>query len=98
MSPFVLCIDYAVSLSVGNNITFLDDEYLPQKIEKQLNLLTSLPEEYGCVYCWMNYYDAQIIKIIKEHHPTIRRNIFHDCIEKQSIGGTPTLSLKEKSI
>jgi glycosyltransferase involved in cell wall biosynthesis len=98
LSPSVLCIDYAVNLSEGNYITFLDDddEYLPKKIEKQYNLLKSLPEEYGCVYCWMDYYDAKTNKMIKEHHPAIRGNIFHECIEKQSIGGTPTLFLKKK--
>ncbi len=82
MSPVTLCVDYGVNLSKGNYLTFLDDddEYLPQKIEKQYNLLKTLPEEYGCVYCWMDYYDTRTGKMIKEHHPSVRGNIFSESI------------------
>jgi glycosyltransferase involved in cell wall biosynthesis len=94
--PMVLCHEYAINLSSGEYITFLDDddEYLPTKIERQYDLLTSLPEEYGMVYCWMDYYDEESGKLLKEHHPANRGNIFHECIEKQSMGGTPTLFLR----
>lgn len=39
--------------SLGEYIAFLDDDdvFLKEKIEKQVNLLSSLPSEYGAVYC-----------------------------------------------
>ena len=51
---------FGTSKAKGEYICFLDsdDEYLPTKIEKQVNLIESLPEEYGMVYCWMTYYDS----------------------------------------
>jgi glycosyltransferase involved in cell wall biosynthesis len=94
--PIVLCMDYAVNLSRGKYITFLDDddEYLPAKIEKQFKLMESLPEEFGCVYCWMDYYDARSNLLLKEHHPTVRGNVFYESLEEQAIGGTPTLFMR----
>lgn len=91
-----ISIDDAVELSKGKYITFLDDddEYLPTKIEKQINLFKNLSEEYGLVYCWMDYYDEKSNKLVKEHHPSNRGYIFYDCIEKQSMGGTPTLFMR----
>jgi glycosyltransferase involved in cell wall biosynthesis len=98
MDPIVLCMDYAVSISRGKYITFLDDddEYLPQKIEKQYNLIESLSPDYGCVYCWMDYYDARSGVFLREHHPTVRGNVFYDSLEEQAIGGTPTLFMRRE--
>lgn len=92
------CIDFGFEHSNGSFITFLDDddEYLPTKIEKQLKLINSLPEEYGFVYCWMDYVDDKKLETIKEWHPTISGNVYLNQIEKQSIGGTPTLFIKRK--
>ena len=58
--------------SQGEFIAFLDDddEWLDEKLEKQVNLLENLPSKYGMVYCWMDYYD-NIGTIIHNHHPTL---------------------------
>ena len=39
----------------GKYVTFLDDddEYLPEKLEKQVNLFETLPDDIGVVYCWI---------------------------------------------
>ena len=46
--------------SKGGLIAFLDDddEWIATKLEKQVPLLKGLPERFGMVYCWMDYYDA----------------------------------------
>lgn len=92
-------IDYGISNSLGSFISFLDDddEYLPGKIEKQLKLIVSLPEEYGFVYCWMDYYDDKKNEIVKEWHPKLRGNVFTRMLEQQSIGGTPSLFLRREA-
>ncbi|MDR3610262.1 MAG: glycosyltransferase [Ignavibacteriaceae bacterium] len=93
-----LSCDEAVQLSTGKYITFLDDDdkYLPMKIEKQVKLIESLPNDYGLVYCWMDYYDQDSGKMIGEHHPNNRGYIYYDCIEKQSMGGEPTLFMRRE--
>ena len=97
-SKNVLCEvqDLYVSNSSGKYFAFLDDddEYLPDKIIKQYNAIKNTPENIGLVYCWMDYYDSKTGKLIKEHHPTIEGNVYYHQIEKQSIGGTPTLLFK----
>lgn len=89
-------IYYGFSKSCGQYITFLDDddEYLPQKVEKQLTLINSLPPSYGFVYCWMDYFDNRSGKKIREWHPTVRGNAYYHQIERQSVGGTPTLFIR----
>jgi glycosyltransferase involved in cell wall biosynthesis len=46
--------------SKGDFVAFLDDddEWIATKLEKQVPLLKGLPERFGMVYCWMDYYDA----------------------------------------
>ena len=48
------------NMASGKYVTFLDDddEYLPTKIEKQVELFEKEPAEVGLVYCWMTYYDT----------------------------------------
>lgn len=80
----------------GKYLTFLDDddEYLPTKLEKQVNLLDSLSDEYGMVYCWMDYYDSIDQKIVKTHKPQLRGAVLADAVEQERVCGTPTLLLR----
>ena len=88
--------DLFVDNSKGEYFAFLDDddEYFPDKIMKQYNAIKNTSEKIGLVYCWMDYYDSKTNELIKEHHPTIEGNVYYHQIEKQSIGGTPTLLIK----
>jgi len=76
--------------SKGNLIAFLDDddEWLSSKLEKQVALLQSLPQSYGMVYCWMNYYEEN--QLIGERHPTLRGYIFDKLIDTQPLGNGST--------
>lgn len=96
----IISIDYAFSISKGEYITFLDDddEYLPEKIEKQYKLLNSLPEDYGFVYCWMDYYDDKTGNLIREHHETLRGDVRNEIIlNGGALGGTPTLFFRQEA-
>jgi len=88
-----------INNSSGEYFTFLDDddEYFANKISKQYQMIKDTPEKIGLVYCWMDYYNSKDNKLIKEHHPTIEGNVYSNQIEKQSIGGTPTLLVKREA-
>jgi len=81
----------------GQYLTFLDDddEYLPTKLEKQVSLMDSLPEDYGMVYCWMDYYDSDSLKLVNTHKPSLRGYVVADAVEKEQVCGTPTLLLRK---
>lgn len=95
--PIKDTIDYAVSLCTGKYLTFLDsdDEYLPNKIEKQVQLLGNLPEEYGFVYCWMSYYDSsKNNEYLYVHNPQLKGFVPDEVIGKPIVSGTPTLMFR----
>lgn len=84
--------EFAYSKCSGKYIAFLDsdDEYLPTKIEKQVALIESLPEEYGMVYCWMTYYDSSKNNaVIRVHKPELRGYVALEAAEKPTVAGTP---------
>lgn len=88
----------AFEISSGDYVTFLDDddEYLPEKLEKQLNLILSLSEEYGFIYGSMSYYDNKTGKHISDHLATIEGGIeiLPQVVSKPIVSGTPTLLFK----
>lgn len=80
-------------------VAFLDDddEWLPDKLSKQVPLLKALPDEYGMVYCWMDYFD-DTGRIIQERHPTYSGDVFASVLVKQGIGGCPTLLVRRRVV
>ena len=89
-----------INMAKGKYVTFLDDddEYLPTKIEKQVDLFESLPPEYGFVYCWMSYLDNNTGELIKAHQPKLRGNILIDNVEFPQVSGTPTVMFRTQDV
>lgn len=89
-------LDYGISLCKGKYITFLDDddEYLPTKVEKEVSLIESLPDNYGFVYCWMTYYDSKTGEELKLHNPQYSGDVKDEVAGRPVISGTPTLMFK----
>ncbi len=96
-SGYISCYNIALSAAKGEYLCFLDDddEYLPSKIEKQVCLIRSLPEEYGMVYCWMTYFDAKTGKILRLHNPQLRGDVAKEVVERPVVSGTPTFLIKK---
>lgn len=96
--PIKETLDHGISLCKGKYITFLDsdDEYLPEKIEKQVRKIESLHEEYGLVYCWMTFYDNQSKKVLKIQKPELRGDVRDEVIGGPILSGTPTLMFREE--
>lgn len=84
-------------MAQGKYVTFLDDddEYLPEKINKQVQFFESLSEDYGLIYCWMTYYDTKTGKVVYEHKNTLRGNVADICVEMPRVCGTPTLMIRK---
>lgn len=98
-ATFGTCVNMAFDLANGKYVSELDDddEYCLEKIEKQVAVFETLPEDYGMVYCWMTYFDASNLQMIKTHKSDLRGFVYDDVVEKPTISGTPTL-LVRKSI
>lgn len=90
----------AFEMSCGAFITFLDDddEYLPEKIEKQLELIQSLPEEYGFIYGSMTYYDNDTRRELRTHKAELEggAELLPIAVANPVICGTPTLMFRRE--
>lgn len=83
----------------GKYITFLDDddEYLPEKLTKQVELFEQEPEDVGIVYCWMSYYKTNAPTIPFRIHKTELKGFVGDIApSKPLISGTPTMMLRKE--
>ena len=90
--PIVETLNIAIKNCSGKFISFLDsdDEYVLSKIEKQVSLINTLPEDYGMVYCWMQYIDSHSKKTIRIHNPKLRGFVGNEVVAKPLVSGTPS--------
>lgn len=79
-----------VRRSSGKYIAFLDDddEWLPSKLEKQIDLFERLSLKYGLVYCWMAWISNG--QVIKTRKPELRGNLFDYVLATQPLGNCST--------
>lgn len=92
--------NYGAGLAKGEYLTYLDsdDEYLSEKIEKQVAHIQSLPEEYGMVYCWMTYFDSsKNNELMRVHGYKLRGFVPIEAAIKPCVSGTPTLLIRSKA-
>ena len=89
----------AFKISKGDFVTFLDDddEYTPEKLEKQLELIQSLPEDYF-IYGSMTYYDNNTKEQLRIHKAEVEggKEILPTAVANPVICGTPTLMFSRK--
>lgn len=85
-------------IAKGEYIAFLDDddEWTLDKLEVQLPVIEKSPPEVGLVYAWMEYF--QDGKSIRVHAPELCGNVFVEMLDKQAIGGCPTVIIKRDVI
>ena len=67
----------------GDYIAFLDDddEWLPNKLQIQVERIENLSIEFGILYCWMDYFENG--ELVYEHHPELRGYVFGEILHKQ---------------
>lgn len=93
---FGACINMAFELATGKYVTELDDddEYHLDKIEKQVELFETLPEDYGMVYCWMTYYDNVTKNEVRMQKAEFKGSVVEETVEKPTVSGTPSLLVR----
>lgn len=98
--PVIETLNIAIKNCSGKFISFLDsdDEYELSKIEKQVNLINSLTEDYGMVYCWMRYINSKSKKTIKIHNPKLRGFVGNEVVAKPIVSGTPSYLFKADAL
>ena len=77
----------AIKESKGEYISTLyaDDWYLPDKIEKQLDLFSRIPDSVGVVYCHGSGYIEKDNVKFKWHFQSVRGYVFNDYLKKGDV-------------
>lgn len=90
-------VNTGAEASNGDYIAFLDDDdrWLPEKLEKQLDLIERLSDDVGLVYCWMDYYRGTGEKY-RENHAELSGNIFEELLDTQRIGNNSTIFVRSE--
>ena len=87
-----------VTNSSGQYIAFLDDddEWLPEKLERQMRLLESSPSTVGAVYTGFLKIDRLTNKAIKQVIPSKRGDIFAEMAGQNWVGTPSTIVLRKE--
>jgi glycosyltransferase involved in cell wall biosynthesis len=86
--------------STSNYIGFLDDddEWVPEKLAKQCELLKKSPSAVGAVYTGAVAVGSTSRNILFEVHPRARGHIFDDVLTRNSLTPTSTILLRRECV
>jgi glycosyltransferase involved in cell wall biosynthesis len=86
--------------SSGDYIAFLDDddEWLPEKLARQLDILRSSPSELGCVYTGYLDVDGNTGKVVAQQIPTKHGDLSKDLLIENCVGSASSVCLKRECL
>ena len=71
-----------------------DDEWLHRKLEIQVPVIEKSAPEVGLVYTWMEVVRGEDLTFVLR--PRLRGHVFVAMLDKQAIGGAPTIIIKRE--
>lgn len=85
-----------INIAKGQYIGLLDsdDEWLPQKLEKQVDKLQMLPNKVGVVYSGFYYVSEKNGQNLSKVVPTLRGNVYDNLLQGCILGGPTPLVRK----
>ena len=88
-----------IEAATGRYLAFLDDddEWLSEKLEKQVRVFDRASPDIGLVYCWMDYYQHPNTKY-DECHPTLEGDIFEQVLDRQRLCNGSTLLVRTEVV
>ena len=89
-------INTGVAEARGKYIAFIDDddEWLPEKLERQVSILESSPHNVGLVYGWMDRIEDSTGRLIPSYRNTMEGNIFEESLTLNVPGPTIVLLVR----
>lgn len=86
----------------GEYITFLDDddEYLPDNLEKKIEIIEELDDSYGFIYGPMDYFDAQTGNYLYTHEAGLEggEELLPQAIANAIVCGTPSIMYRRNAL
>jgi glycosyltransferase involved in cell wall biosynthesis len=81
-------------------VAFLDDddEWLPEKLKKQVEFMESAPSGIGCVYTGFYIVDSYTKRVIGKRLPSKRGDLYNDLLVKNEVGTPSTVLLRRECI
>lgn len=85
-------------LARGSMVAFLDDddEWLPEKLDRQVEQLEQADDAVGLVYCWME--SVRNGAVFKYKRPSFRGDIFEHTLDRQPLGNGSTWLLRRDAV
>ena len=82
----------------GQYLAFLDDddEWLPEKSEKQINKIQVSSDKVGIIYCGVSMISQKTGRVVDTMHPTVRGNAHVQTLRYAVLGGGSTPLIKKE--
>jgi glycosyltransferase involved in cell wall biosynthesis len=89
-----------ITNSSGNCIAFLDDddEWFPDKLSKQMEVLSASPPQIGGVYTGYVMVDRASLRVMCQYSPKKKGNLFHDLLVDNCVGGASCMLLRRECL
>lgn len=89
-----------IKLARGNFIAFLDDddEWLPEKLSKQVQAFENASKEVGLVYAGSEFFDDTKQRLVGTNHPSCRGHVYQRLLLSTVIGSVTSVMVRKECL